>query len=204
MAQGCLATRCAYFLPSSPLHSKLSLTGYRVYALAARKKLTLWVFCILIAGCVGMGLYMVFSPQTKGPFPLVPLLLPDRRPFFVAVEPLDIPLPAFHVCAMDAPLWAEWAYVSCVAICGVYTPLLKGSHRVVYAPERLDLAAFVCILVFIKRLRATLGHAHTLSHLMKTLIQDSTIYFFIMLTFNVAMLVYAVMARASLKNFPLV
>ena len=83
-------------------------------------------------------------------------------------------------------------------------PLLKGSQRVVYAPERLDLAAFVCILVFIKRLRATLGHAHTLSHLMKTLIQDSTIYFFIMLTFNVAMLVYAVMARASLKNFPLV
>lgn len=73
-----------------------------------------------------------------------------------------------------------------------------------HASEWLDLATFVCIVAFIKKLRASLGQAHTLSHLMKTLIQDSTIYFFIMLTFNVAMLVYAVMARASLKNFPLV
>lgn len=71
-------------------------------------------------------------------------------------------------------------------------------------PECLDLATFICIIAFIKKLRATLGHTHTLSHLMKTLVQDSTIYFFIMLTFNVAMLVYALMARASLKNFPLV
>lgn len=39
---------------------------------------------------------------------------------------------------------------------------------------------------------------------MRTLVQDSSIYFFIMLTFSVAMLVYAIMARASLKNFPLV
>ncbi|KAF9785547.1 hypothetical protein BJ322DRAFT_1063781 [Thelephora terrestris] len=138
----------------------------RVYALTARKNIILWVFCPLIACCVGMGFYMVFSPQTK------------------AVKLLDIPLPAFHVCAMDAPLWTEWAYVTGVAIC--------------------DMATFVCIVVFIKRVKASLGQAHSLSHLMKTLIQDSTIYFFIMLTFNVAMLVYGVMARESLKNFPLV
>jgi len=138
----------------------------RVYALAARKKLVLWIFFALIVACVGMGLHMVFSPLTR------------------AVQFLDIPLPAFHICAMDAPLWAEGAYVGGVAI--------------------FDLATFVCIVAFIKKLRAALGQAHTLSHLMKTLIQDSTIYFFIMLTFNVAMLVYAVMARASLKNFPLV
>lgn len=49
-----------------------------------------------------------------------------------------------------------------------------------------------------------LGQAHTLSHLMKTLIQDSTIYFFVMLTFNAGALAYAVVARGSLKNFPLV
>ena len=76
---------------------------------------------------------------------------------------------------------------------------LRGSRA-----GSLDLATFVCIVAFIKKLRASLGQAHTLSHLMRTLVQDSTIYFFIMLTFNVAMLVYAVMARASLKNFPLV
>lgn len=68
----------------------------------------------------------------------------------------------------------------------------------------LDLVTFVCIVACIKKFKANLGQAHTMSHLMKTLVKDSTIYFFIMLTFNVAMLVYAVMARASLKNFPLV
>lgn len=35
---------------------------------------------------------------------------------------LDIPLPAFHMCAMDAPLWTEWAYVAGVGICGEYQP----------------------------------------------------------------------------------
>ena len=124
--------------------------------------------------------------------------------FCVAVTLLDIPLPAFHICAMDAPLWTEWAYVSGVAICGAYSPLSTGSQRLICAPEQLDFATFICIILFVKKLKADLGQAHTLSHLMKTLIQDSTIYFFIMLTFNVAMLVYGVMARASLKNFPLV
>jgi len=49
-----------------------------------------------------------------------------------------------------------------------------------------------------------MGQRHTLSHLMKTLVQDSSIYFFIILTFSLMVLVYAVMARTSLKNFPLV
>ena len=63
---------------------------------------------------------------------------------------------------------------------------------------------FVCIAMFIRRYRVSLGREHTLSYLMRTLIQDSTIYFFIMMTFNMAVLTYAVMARASMKNFPLV
>jgi hypothetical protein len=67
-----------------------------------------------------------------------------------------------------------------------------------------DLATFACILAFAIKLKTALGNQHTLSHLMKTLIQDSTVYFFVMLTFNAAMLVYAIVARASLKNFPLV
>jgi len=138
----------------------------RVYALTARKKLVLWIFCVLIVACVGMGLYMVFSPQTR------------------AVRMLDIPLPAFHMCAMDAPPWTEWAYVAGVGLS--------------------DLVTFACIVAFIIQLKKNLGQQHTLSHLMKTLIQDSTIYFFIMLTFNAAMLAYAIMARASMKNFPLV
>jgi len=138
----------------------------RVYVLTARKKLALWTFSALILACVGMGLYMVFSPQTR------------------AIQMLDIPLPIFHMCAMDSPLWSEWAYVGGV---GIY-----------------DLVTFVCIVKFIRRYKSSLGHERSLSHLLKTLIQDSTIYFFIMMTFNIAMLTYAVMARASLKNFPLV
>lgn len=107
---------------------------------------------------------------------------------------------------MNAPLLLEGVYVSGVAICGACSTRWAGLQLWfhLYAPECLDLATFVCIVAFIKKMRANLGQEHTLSHLMKTLIKDSTVYFFIMLTFNVAMLVYAVMARASLKNFPLV
>ena len=157
-----------------------------------------------MVACVGMGLHMVFSPQTVGVYPFNLILQTGANPH-TAVQMLDIPLPAFHICAMNAPLWIEGAYVGGVAICGRYSFRKTWSRRIAYAPERLlDLATFVCIVAFIKKLRANLGQAHTLSHLMRTLVQDSTIYFFIMLTFNVAMLVYAVMARASLKNFPLV
>ena len=78
---------------------------------------------------------------------------------------------------------------------------ITASHLCALRP---DLAAFTCILAFVIRLKSALGQRHTLSHLMKTLLQDSSIYFFIMLTFSLTVLVYAVMARASLKNFPLV
>lgn len=66
------------------------------------------------------------------------------------------------------------------------------------------MAAFTCIFVVVIKLRATVGQRHTLSHLMKTLVKDSTIYFLIVLTLNVGMLVYAIVARATLKNYPLV
>jgi len=138
----------------------------RMYVLTARKGPVLWTFSVLTAACIGMGLYMVFSPQTK------------------AIKMVDIPLPVFHMCSLDAPLWTEWAYVAGVAIC--------------------DLATFACLVVFVVQLKRAMGQRHTLSHLLKTLVEDSTIYFSIMLLFNVAVLVYAVMARESLKNFPLV
>ena len=44
--------------------------------------------------------------------------IPVRYSSCVAFKILEIPLPAFHVCSMDAPLWAEWAYVAGVGICG--------------------------------------------------------------------------------------
>jgi hypothetical protein len=55
-------------------------------------------------------------------------LIPDRRPFCVAFEIVDIPLPAFHMCALDAPLWTEWAYVAGVCVCGACPPLGRSRH----------------------------------------------------------------------------
>jgi len=39
---------------------------------------------------------------------------------------LDIPLPAFHICVLNAPLWTEWVYVAGVGICGVPLPFHDG------------------------------------------------------------------------------
>lgn len=41
---------------------------------------------------------------------------------------IDIPLPAFHMCSMTVPLWAEWAYVAGVGICGTHPLLRKNRH----------------------------------------------------------------------------
>jgi len=39
---------------------------------------------------------------------------------------LDVPLPAFHMCGLDAPLWTEWAYVGSVAVCGTCPPITEN------------------------------------------------------------------------------
>ena len=41
---------------------------------------------------------------------------------------LDIPLPAFHMCALNAPLWTEWAYVASVGISGACPPRGRDCH----------------------------------------------------------------------------
>jgi len=107
------------------------------------------------------------------------------------------------MCGLDAPLWTEWAYVGSVAICGTCPPLVGIATCHLHASWP-DLAAFTCIIAVIIKIKSVLGQKHTLSHLMKTLVQDSSIYFFTVLTFSLTLLVYAVRARASLKNFPLV
>ena len=78
---------------------------------------------------------------------------------------------------------------------------IATSHQHASLP---DMAAFTCIFVVIIKLMTTVGQRHTLLHLMKALIRDSTIYFLIVLTLNVAMLVYAIIARVTLENYPLV
>ncbi|KAF9650517.1 hypothetical protein BDM02DRAFT_3112040 [Thelephora ganbajun] len=105
-------------------------------------------------------------------------------PWTKAIQNIGVPLPAFRICSMDIPLWTEWIYVAGVSIC--------------------ELSTFACIVAFIRKLNASLGQEGALSHLTETLIQDSTVYFCTMLTFDAIVLVYVVMGEESLKNFPLV
>ena len=79
------------------------------------------IFCTH-SGLCWNGIIHGFQPTNKRYIPFCPshhrFLTPDRRPFRVAAEIFDVPLPAFHMCGLDAPLWTEWAYVGSVAICG--------------------------------------------------------------------------------------
>ena len=166
----------------------------------------LWVFCILIAACVGIGLHMVFSPNTKGTFPSVWGIFSYSQPEFILCSCPD----TRHTATSFPHMRHECQVVDRMDLRGFSRHLrcvptlsdgIATSHRHASLP---DMAAFTCIFVVIIKLIATVGQRHTLLHLMKTLIRDSTIYFLIVLTLNIAMLVYAIIARATLKNYPLV
>ena len=148
---------------------------------------------------------MVFSPQTKGTFPSVREVIASLF-FLLSHEDAGHTTTSFPYMCLKRPV-VDRVGLCCRSWnmrCAPPLPRWSFSHHHRLRTWRLDLATFACIIVFIRELRVTFGQERKLSHLVKTLIQDSTVYFFIMLTFNVAMLTYAVMARASLKNFPLV
>ena len=55
---------------------------------------------------------------------------------------------------------------------------------------------FVCLVVFILRLKADHGQSR-MSQLMRTMLQDGILYFFVMAGFHIAMMCFTVLAKVA-------
>ena len=103
-----------------------------------------------------------------------------------------IPLDPFRACIFSASETAEWAYRSQVALAGMYlSPTISQTSRTLISS---DLIAFVCIVVFILKLEARNGQSR-MTQLMRTFVQDGTLYFFTMMGFHIAMVFFVFFAR---------
>ena len=64
-----------------------------------------------------------------------------------------------------------------------------------------DVITFVCLVVFIFKLKADRGQSR-MTRLMRSLLQDGILYFLVMMGFHVAMLLLAVMDKVVIFLFP--
>lgn len=94
----------------------------------------------------------------------------------------DIPIDSFQACDFTAPEAAEWAYRSQVAFSGIYCPQLRRHPRI---SPFVDLITFVCIVAFVFKFNAKHGQSR-MTRLMRTILQDSILYFFVMAAFHIA------------------
>jgi len=93
----------------------------------------------------------------------------------------NVPLDPFRACIFSAPQSAEWAYRSQVAFADVIT--------------------FGCICAFIFKFRAGSGQSR-MTRLMRTVVQDAFLYFFVMAGFHIVMVFFTFLARPSIRSFP--
>ena len=109
----------------------------------------------------------------------------------------EIPLDPFRACILTAPDANEWAYRSQVALAGINFHLITGIQK---SDFLADVVAFVCLVAFIFKLKADQGQSR-MTHLMRTVLQDGILYFFVMAGFHIAMLFFTIVGKVAL--FPL-
>ena len=103
----------------------------------------------------------------------------------------QVPLDPFQACVFSTSWTAEWAYRSQVALAGIYiVNCLAGIQK---THSLVDVIAFVCIVVFVLKLKADNSRSR-MTRLMRTILQDGILYFFVMMGLHVAMMSFTAVA----------
>ncbi|KAF9790515.1 hypothetical protein BJ322DRAFT_1104166 [Thelephora terrestris] len=102
-------------------------------------------------------------------------------PSATAVELPNIHLDSFRTCIFSASTTAEWAYRAQVAVA--------------------DLVTVVCIVVFVLKLKANHGQSR-MTRLMRTILQDGVLYFFVMAAFHLTMVFCTFFTGSYAQDFP--
>jgi len=103
-----------------------------------------------------------------------------------------IPLDPYRACIFTAPDKSTWIYRSQVAVAGIYCRPPRGYPEASHTPT--DLITFVCIVVFVFKLKADHGQSR-MNRLMQTILQDGVLYFFVMAAFHAAMVFFTALRR---------
>jgi len=135
---------------------------------------------------------MVVSLPSAGGSICVRLLLLAHFPQ-LAVRMPKIPLDPFRACIFSAHGATEWAYRSQVAVAGIYFQYVSKTFRKLSNPT--DLVSFICIVILVLKLKAGFGQSR-LTRLMRTILQDGVLYFFVMAAFHIAMVFFAFFVRS--------
>ena len=109
-----------------------------------------------------------------------------------------VPLDPFRACIFTARGATEWAYRSQVAVAGIYfqhVPKIFGKLNI-----HTDLITFICVVVFVLKLKTGYGQSR-MNRLMRTILQDGILYFFVMAVFHIAMVFFAFFGRVIMFAF---
>jgi len=164
----------------------------RVYALTEASKYVSVIFGILVASSVATGLWLVSVPSATGSTYIQLSLSPSDFP----VQPFKCPtslstLSEHAYSPLLRPPSGPIDYRSCSPVSIVNHPAkVRNSHVFV------DLIAIVCIVVFALKHRSNHGQSR-MTRLMRTILQDSVLYFLVMAGIHIAMVFFTFFARVT-------
>ena len=170
----------------------LSQVRSRVYVLTEASRYILVVFGILIISSVATGLWLVSVPSATGTVCIRCSLFSSN----LSVQP----------CKCPRSLLTRSKRVSFLLLRSLSGPIGQKLHSLVSIVDRLalaqepdgftDLVTFVCIIIFTLKLKANHGQSR-MSRLLRTILQDGVLYFFVMAGFHIAMALSVFFGRVS-------
>ena len=169
---------------------------FRVYAVTKANKYVIAVSGVLIASSLATGLWFVSIPSAKGSMHMsitvILALTLSAQPFKCPGSHLTSSgrAPSPFLMSMSGRTGrrsrSQVFILNCLAdYSGSFTTLTTNAT---------DFVAFVCLVVFIFKLKADQGQSR-MTRLMRTLLQNGILYFFVMMGFHVAMLAFTIAGK---------
>lgn len=107
----------------------------------------------------------------------------------------DIPLDAFHLCVLRAKAAYEVGYAGLSLVFGQSMPHPNPSRSSLISA---DLATFAMIVYYAMRSKSQYG----MPHIIKTVLEDATVYFFVMAMCHSVLALFVIFAKVVRLTFP--
>ena len=153
-------------------------------------KYVLVLFGILVTSASATGLWLVSVPSAGGVAHIQLLLFSSNLPVQPSKRPRS--LSTRSECVFSSVLRTASGPTGRRLRSQVFIADRHVDIREPHIPT--DLVTFVCIVVFVFKLKADHGQSR-MTRLMRTILQDGILYFFVMVGFHIAMALFTVFSR---------